>query len=422
MNRILPSVRLDLVTAACAAILLASAPVAAQVTPPPTPVPPASGVDTSYASYANYDEGPISLPLGIGFRIPGYNRVDGLVLPWGPLISFADDRVRIDPTITYRSHIGKIDPFAKINFKSASGVGLEIAGGRSTATNDDWIRSDLVNSVTALGVGSDSRNYFRADRGWASLSHQIVHSGFVITPSVGVQTENDWSTGSPVKHTNAPWSFFGRTDSLKMWRPNPLIAKGHVSSALGRVAVEYATDDVNAMIDGRVEHAFDAPPTCGLIGGDVPFCDNRSGDFTQVTIGSKVSFPTFGAQRFDFRGHAVITPGNVAPPQRFAYLGGAGTLATVDLLAIGGDRLFYVEGEYSIPIEPIVLPVVGNPVVSARYAAGAAGVGGLPDLIQNIGVGLGVRFLKAEYHIDPNYKKTSFSRKHAFSIGLSLSL
>lgn len=411
MNRILPSVRLALVTAACAAILLASAPVAAQVTPPP--VPPASGVDTSYA---DYDEGPISLPLGIGFRIPGYNRVDGLVLPWGPLISFADDRVRIDPTITYRSDIGKIDPFAKMNFKGTTGIGFELAGGRSTFTNDDWIRSDFINSLTTLGVGSDSRNYYRADRGWASLSYERTHSGFVTTPSIGVVTENDWSTGAPGRHVNAPWSFFGKTDSLKMRRPNPAIARGHVTSALAGLVTKYEVDAVKASVDARVEHAFNAPPTQhGTL-------RNVGGDFTQITIGSKASFPTFGAQHFDFRGRAVFTPGDIAPPQRFAYLGGAGTLATVDLLALGGDRLLYVEGEYSIPIEQIVLPLVGNPVVSARYAAGAAGVGGLPDLIQNIGVGLGVRFLRAEYHIDPNYKKTSFSRKHAFSIGLSLSL
>lgn len=418
MNRIFPALPGNLRAAACAAFLAASAPLGAQVTPPPAPIPPASGIDTSYVMY---DEGPISLPLGIGIRVPGYNRVDGLVLPWGPMISLAQDRIRIDPTITYRSHIGKIDPFAKMNFKGTTGIGFELAGGRSTFTNDDWIRSDFINSLTTLGVGSDSRNYYRADRGWASLSYERTHSGFVTTPSIGVVTENDWSTGAPGRHVNAPWSFFGKTDSLKMRRPNPAIAKGHITSGLARVVTEYAVDAVKASVDVQVEHAFDAPPT-RVLGGDVLFFDNRSGDFTQITIGSKASFPTFGAQYFDFRGRAVFTPGDIAPPQRFAYLGGAGTLATVDLLALGGDRLLYVEGEYSIPIEQIVLPVVGNPVVSARYAAGAAGVGGLPDLIQNIGVGLGVRFLKAEYHIDPNYKKTSFSRKHAFSIGLSLSL
>ena len=421
MNRIFPALSTVLRATACAAFVAASAPLAAQVTPPAAPVPPASGIDTSYVTY---DEGPITLPFGIGLRVPGYNRVDGLVLPWGPLISLDQDRLRIDPTITYRSHIGKIDPFVKLNFKGATGIGFELAGGRSTFTNDDWIRSDIVNSLATIGVGSDARNYYRADRGWASVSYETTSGGFVTTPSLGVVTENDWSTGSPVAHTSAPWSFFGKTGVLKMRRPNPAIAKGHITSGLARIITEYAVDAVKASVDVGVEHAFDEPKvaTCRLVGGDVVVCDKPPGDFTQVTIGSKASFPTFGAQHFDFRGHAVFTPGNTAPPQRYAYLGGAGTLATVDLLALGGDRLIYVEGEYSIPIEKIVLPIVGNPIVSARYAAGAAGVGHLPDFIQNIGVGLGVRFLKAEYHLDPNYKTTSFTRKHAFSVGISLSL
>nr|MBA3404374.1 hypothetical protein [Gemmatimonadaceae bacterium] len=140
----------------------------------------------------------------------------------------------------------------------------------------------------------------------------------------------------------------------------------------------------------------------------------------QLTFGSKASFPTFGTQRFAFRGHAVVTPGDIAPPQRFAYLGGAGTLATVDLLAVGGDNLIFVEGEYSLPLTRPLLPLVGAPILSARYAAGGAGIGSTPDLIQNIGVGIGARLLKAEYHIDPNYQKTPFSRRSAFSIGVSL--
>lgn len=412
MSRIPSPLRRLLPVLSSAPILLAAATVSGQQTPPPAPVPPVSDADTSYVVY---DEGPITLPLGIGFRVPSYNRVDGLVLPWGPLISLAADHIRIDPTVAYRSHIGKLDPFIIAHF-TASMIDLEVAGGRATFTNDDWIRSTLVNSAAVLGVGNDARNYFRADRGWVSLSHDIISSGWVVTPSVGALTENDWSTGSPIKHTSAPWSFFGRTDSLKMSRPNPAIATGHVSSALGRVKAEYTSDEVNGAVDAALEHAFDAPPT------QQGTRRNTSGDFTQLTLGGKVSFPTFGTQRFDFRGHAVITPGDIAPPQRFAYLGGAGTLATVDLLALGGDRLFYAEGEYSVPLERIMIPVVGSPVISARYAAGSAGVGELPDFIQNIGVGAGVKFLKAHYDFDPNYKTTPFTRKSAFSIGVSLSM
>jgi hypothetical protein len=65
---------------------------------------------------------------------------------------------------------------------------------------------------------------------------------------------------------------------------------------------------------------------------------------------------------------------------------------------------------------------VGPPIIGVRYAAGSAGAGDLPDFIQNIGASIGTKFIKFEYHIDPNYKKTSFTHRHAFSVGLSLSM
>ena len=399
-----------------AAFVLAE-PLGAQVTPP---APPPLAADTSYVEYR---ESPITLPQGIGVRVPLYNRVDGLVVPWGPMITLANDRIRIDPTVTYRSHIGKFDPFARIQIAPRVGTRIEIAGGRGTFTNDGWIRSDLVNTLAALAVGSDARNYFRADRGWATVAQDFVASDFVFTPSIGVQLENDWSTGVPFRHTSAPWSLFNESDSLKMRRPNPSIAPGHVNSILGRLKTDYERDDVKGNFDVGVEHAFDAPPTFFLASPPDPHSAvNSEGDFTQITVGTKASFLTFGEQSFAFRGHGVFTPGDIAPPQRFAYLGGAGTLATVDLLAMGGDRLVFVEGEYSIPVPRVQLPFVGSPIVSLRYAAGAAGVAELPDFIQNIGVGAGVRFLKVEYHIDPNHKETSFTHKTAFSVSLSLSM
>jgi hypothetical protein len=399
-----------------AAFVLAP-PLSAQVIPPASPP---VGVDTSYVEYR---ESPITLPQGIGVRVPLYNRVDGVVIPWGPMITLFNDRIRIDPTITYRSHIGKFDPFARISIAPRAGTRIEIAGGRGTFTNDGWIRSDIVNTLAALAVGSDARNYFRADRGWATVAHDFVASDFVFTPSIGGQLENGWSTGVPFRHTNAPWSLLNESDSLKMRRPNPTVVEGHINSILGRLKTDYERDDVKGNLDVGVEHAFDSPPTFFLVSPPDPHSAvNSSGDFTQLTIGSKASFLTFGEQSFAFRGHAVFTPGDIAPPQRFAYLGGAGTLATVDLLAMGGDRLVYVEGEYSIPIPRVQLPFVGSPILSVRYAAGAAGVSELPDFIQNIGVGAGIRFLKVEYHIDPNHKETPFTQKSAFAVSLSLSL
>jgi len=388
---------------------LAASKVGGQTTPPAAPVPPGIEIDTSYMTY---DDGPFSLPLGIGFRVPSYNRVDGVVLPWGPLVSFADGRVELDPTVTYRSHLGALDPMVKGHFLIGRRSKIELTAGRSTFSNDRWIRSDLINSGAVLGVGSDARNYFRADRATAELSHSFGAPGSAFEASVGGLFENAWSTGPAVRATGGAWSFFGRTDTLKMRRLNPAIARGHLTSALGRLVYDYEKQDVKGTLDSRIEHAFDAPVYIAS--------ENPSGDFTQLTFGGKASFPTFGTQRFAFRGHLVLTPGDIAPPQRFAYLGGAGTLATVDLLALGGDNLLYVEGEYSVPLKRPMLRFVGAPTVSLRYAAGSAGTGDIPDLIQNIGVGIGIRLLKVEYHIDPSYSRTPFTRRSSFSIGVSL--
>ncbi len=392
--------------AIAAAMLVIGASARAQADPPQAAP---QQVDTGYVTY---DEGPISLPLGIGLRIPSYNRVDGLALPWGPQIRFAGDRIEIDPTVTYRTHIGEFDPRVRAKLRLGQFDEILIDGGRGTFTNDGWMRSDLINSLAALGVGSDARNYFRADRGTAEFVHEIVSGPMSWKPRIGVLHEYAWSTGIPTRHTQAPWSALYRTDSLKMRRPNPAILAGHTTSATGGVGLVYEEADVKFTLTTAVEHAFDAP---AVVAGE-------DGQFTQVTIGSKATFPTFNTQHFDFRGRGVFGFGDQPPPQRYVYLGGAGTLATVDLLALGGDRLLFVEGEYSIPIRRPILPFVGTPVLSLRYAAGAAGVDELPDLIQNIGVGIGVKLVKVEYHIDPNYQNTSFTDRRAFSIGFSLSL
>src|SRR5258705_13144928 len=80
--------------------------------------------------YVEYGESWISLPLGVGLRVPSYDRVDGASVPWGPEISLADEHIRIDPTVTYRSHIGKFDPFVTANLRTTSGILLDVAGGR----------------------------------------------------------------------------------------------------------------------------------------------------------------------------------------------------------------------------------------------------------------------------------------------------
>ena len=102
-------------------------------------------------------------------------------------------------------------------------------------------------------------------------------------------------------------------------------------------------------------------------------------------------------------------------------MGGAGTLATVDLLALGGDHLLFLQGDYMIPIEKIQVPIVGNPFIALRYAVGNAGVGQLPSLIQNLGVGIGASFLRVDFTFDPAHKRSPFSHRSAVTFGADLS-
>ena len=148
----------------------------------------------------------VELPLGVGLRIPSYDRVNGLSLPWGPTINVGDGRLVVDPTVAYRSNLGKIDPALAVYaaLTSDSSVALTLAGARGTFTNEGWIRSDLINSIITLGLGHDARNYFRADRGEARLIGRISLPGAdeysedganTVHVFAGLRAERDWSTG-----------------------------------------------------------------------------------------------------------------------------------------------------------------------------------------------------------------------------------
>jgi hypothetical protein len=378
-----------------------------------------TAVDTSYVEYSDR---PISLPLGIGLRVPTYDRVNGLSLPWGPHVETSNGRIDVDALVRYRSHLGNWDPSLEGVLRPGDANELRFFVGRGTFSNDMWIRGDLMNSLASLFVGSDARNYYRSDKATARLSHALMNGGTVLTPFVGINYERDWSTGDIVP-TKSPWSFFGRTGRLRMRRGNPPIDKGHIASFNVGSGLELATGDVDSKFDVDLERSIATQYDLACI--STPnglFCPSPRDAFTQATLNGMVKFPTFGSQTFTFTGHGVWTAAAaVAPAQRFAYMGGAGTLATVDLLALGGDHLLFLQGDYMIPIEKIQVPIVGNPFIALRYAVGNAGVGQLPSLIQNLGVGIGASFLRVDFTFDPAHKRSPFSHRSAVTFGADLS-
>jgi hypothetical protein len=359
----------------------------------------------------------------VGLRIPTYDRVNGIAIPWGPKLELNDARVDVDALVTYRSNLGKWDPSLEGSLRPGDNE-IRIYAGRGTFTNDAWIRGDLTNSAAAFFAGSDSRNYYRGDRAMARFAHAINGNGIIVTPYVGGNLERDWSTGS-LAPTKSPWSVFGRKGNLKMRRPNPRVAIGSITSGLGGITTEVVRGGLDAKLDAMLEQSIRTAlkPDCSGFTGPICPQAKSTDNFTQLTLDGQVGFPTFGSQTFAFKGHAVVSgSGTPVPAQRFAYLGGSGTLATVNLLALGGDHLLFVQGDYIIPFDRIQLPFVGPPFIGLRYAAGSAGIGGLPTMIQNLGVGAGASLFRVDYTIDPAQNRSPLSRKSAVSFGVSLAL
>jgi hypothetical protein len=362
---------------------------------------------THRSTRVTYARAAITLPLGIGLRFPSYNRVDGAVIPWGPYISLARDRIEIDPTITYRSDLGAWDPAARITTRLGS-FELEADARRATFSNDKWIRGDLLNTLTTLVAGRDTRNYFRADRFEARVRTRWSIGALTLEPYSGWRNELGWSTGAELSRDSHPWSLFGRDSIDGIFRPNPPVFRGRIESWLAGGGLRWSSGGVRARLSADVELGWDTPRDPPLPPGGIM---TSTWVFTQTTLHGTIDFPTFGSQSFASRAHAVLSSKGDSrrpPPQRYAYLGGGGTLPTMDVLEQGGTQLFFFEGNYIIPVPIVETPFIGSPTVTLRYMTGAAGIDSLPKFTQNVGARVGTRFIGIEYVIDPATKESRF--------------
>jgi hypothetical protein len=337
----------------------------------------------------------LTFPIIFGFRLPTYTRVDGLGLPWGPRIMLDTGRIVIDPVLTYRSDLGEVDPSLRARLAIGRLTSLEVRAMRGTFTNDAWIQSDIANLIGTLGTGHDYRNYWRADRGEALVQRRWERASTMLAFEIGARTERAWSVAA-----GGPWSVFGRDDVEEgMLRPNPPVRHGRITSALAGARFDWDREAVTFSSTLLTESWLHAPE------------DLR---FTQSTFDARVGFPTFRTHTFSFEAHAVHTFGDRAPAQRFAYLGGSGTLPTFDILEFGGDQLLFFESRYAIPIERIRLPVLGSPVIMLRHMIGMAGVDSLAPFEQNLSLRVRVGPIRVDWAIEP------VSRDTKLSAGLSL--
>ena len=321
-----------------------------------------------------------------GLRLPSYSRVDGLALTVGPRVALAGERVELEPRVTYRSHLGAVDPGLVARLAMGRRSTLEAVAERGTCSNDAWSRLDAVNAAATLIFGDDERNYYRATRVHVEARRRWEGATASLEPWVGALTEDASSVGPTVGATSAPWSVRGRRDTAYMLRPNPPVADGRITSALAGVRASWDDGEMAARGTARLEMPADAP------------ADRR---FAQLTLDASTRFPTFRSHELELAAHAVLTAGDPAPGQRFAYLGGGATLPTLPELSLGGDQLLFLEGTYLVPLPRPDLPLVGAPTIGLRYAAGSAGSERLPEFVQNVGLRVILGPVRLDVLVDP---------------------
>ena len=332
-----------------------------------------------------------------GLMIPTYERVDGLSLPLGALVTLPGGGVVLEPTVTYRSRLGAWDPSVTAMVNEGGSVHFAGRAGYFSRTNDAWIYTDLVNSATSFFAGIDTRNYFRSKTAEARVFAAIARPGLTLEPFIGGRYESV----SPITAAGNVFSFKGRKDDEKMARPNPAVEAGTIGSGLIGAQLYDTMGVVTSRLRLEAEQSFATV--------------NGTGGFSQFTFDGRVAFPTFATQSLRIRAHGVGTIGDSVSRARYAYLGGSGTLPVVDLLELGGTELLFVESRYLIPLPGVVLPLVGSPILSLSHYLGSAGVGSLPSLEQELGAGIGLSALHFDFTTD-----AGGSRGHKFSVGISL--
>jgi hypothetical protein len=342
----------------------------------------ANEISLSYRGHSVGTEVPwVTLPSLYGFRSIDYTRVDGVSIAWGPRFQLRDGTITFDPTVTYRSDIGEFDPSGVIKARFTSGWELTASGAQSTYSNDRWIYPDFPNPVEVVFTGKDYRNYWRGVRYEGSVGRVWEGDSQRLEVSLGGRTEHDWSIAA-----GGPWSVANGDSPQGILRPNPEVLSGRISSAI-------------AGIEGHWEGFL--LRTNGTATFEVPWTTPNGSRFFQTTIDARGVMPTFGAQSLNLHVHTVLTAGDTAPPQRLAYLGGAGTLSPFDVLEFGGDELLWLQARYDFPIQRVQIPILGVPTISPQYAVGSAGIHRLPSFNHAIGLRLTLSLLYVSYDIDP---------------------
>lgn len=329
----------------------------------------------------------VGLPGWFGVRRLSYDRVDGIALEWGPQwrILRREEGPTLDVWGGYRSARGALAGGARLGVPLGAGVEVTAVAERATVTNERWFRGDLENTLGALFLGRDPRDYYESDRLALELRRPLLHapvSGEVgLGPYLRLSTSRDRSLAAA-----GPWSLLGG-EGLR--RPNPPVLEGRITSLVAGTAL--AWEGNTSRFDGAVavERALGSH-------GDTAF--------THWTGVARWQMQALWNHSLGVAAHARGTLGaRPAPPQRWSFVGGAGTLPVLPLAQHRGDRLVLLTSDYTAPLGFVSLPLAGVPELRLLHATGTAWTTGepMPEWEQNLGAGLRLSWLELQLWIDP---------------------
>jgi hypothetical protein len=338
-----------------------------------------------------------------GILLPTYDRVSGLTVGWGTELGIGGDTAAVSLVggVTYSFARKRVGGSLELIGRPSKGSFVSLRASRAARTRDRWVRGDFPNTVSSLFVRSDVRDYYESDEVELTIGRAaprpLIEGERFFTPRIGVRVSEDRSL-----ETADPWTLFNGGEA---WRQNPSIDEGQVQAAF--VGVSAGWRGITTRGIGNFEAEW-APPGTGDF------------EFAQLRAGFDWSMVPWPLHRLDARAYGMLTVSGTAPGQRWSSVGGVGTLPTLDLGGLRGDRLLFVETAYLYPLSLIRLPVVGAPSLRLDYAAGAAWPTGgeRPDFAQNVGVGLQVRVVRAMVHFDPAERP----RRGVFSFGIEVPL
>ena len=218
------------------------------------------------------------------------------------------------------------------------GLTLGIQGYRDLLSDDDWLLSDRENTVYALLVTEDFKDYYEATGGSMYLKARPIQH---LVAELGYKNEaTNWTRA----HRDI-WSLFGgnkRFSENFTTVPNDLRPEGIAQIDTGRIASVYAA----LTFDSRASDPFSASAWALTLSGEVSDPDlNSDHDFSRFTASLRRYQKFSHHSILAVRGIVGGSSGNL-PMHRTFYLGGLGTLHGYRHKELSGSRFWMLNTEY----------------------------------------------------------------------------